>query len=149
MPITLGPGVPARASCARMYCLSSSLIVSQSRRSSLATSLIVETRQRRPTKIANLLVQRGLSARNSSRSRLTLAARSAKDAPDLDLKIDARVAARQVAHPPHRAIVPAAMQGSAVGAARFFERRFSLTMRAFGSPKMPRTVPSGRKLGNA
>ena len=41
------------------------------------------------------------------------------------------------------------MQGSAVGAARFFERRFSLTMRAFGSPKMPRTVPSGRKPGNA
>ena len=78
-----------------------------------------------------------------------LAARSAKDAPDLELKIDARVAARQIAHAPHRAIVPAAMQRSAVGAARFFERRFSLTMRAFGSPKMPRTVPSGRKPGNA
>jgi len=41
------------------------------------------------------------------------------------------------------------MQGSALGAACFFERRFSLTMRAFGSPKMPRTVPSGRKPGNA
>jgi hypothetical protein len=41
------------------------------------------------------------------------------------------------------------MQGSAVGAARFFERRFSLTIRAFGSPKMPRTVVSGRKPGNA
>jgi len=41
------------------------------------------------------------------------------------------------------------MQGPAVGARRFFERRFSLMMRAFGSPKMPRTVPSGRKPGNA
>jgi hypothetical protein len=41
------------------------------------------------------------------------------------------------------------MLGSAVGAARFFERRFSLTMRALGSPKMPRTVVSGRKPGNA
>jgi len=41
------------------------------------------------------------------------------------------------------------MQGSAVGARRFFERRFSLMMRALGSPKIPRTVPSGRKLGNA
>jgi hypothetical protein len=56
MPIAFGPGVPARASCARMYCLSSSLTVSQSRRSSLATSLIVETRQRRPTKMANRFV---------------------------------------------------------------------------------------------
>jgi hypothetical protein len=41
------------------------------------------------------------------------------------------------------------VQGSTVGAARFFERRFNLMMRAFGSPKMPRTVPSGRKPGNA
>jgi hypothetical protein len=41
------------------------------------------------------------------------------------------------------------MQAAAVGAARFFERRFSLTMRALGSPKMPRTVVSGRKPGNA
>jgi len=78
-----------------------------------------------------------------------LAARPAKDASDLDLKIDARVAARQIAYAPNSAIVPAAMQGSAVGAPRFFERRFSLTMRALGSPKMPRTVPSGRKPGNA
>jgi len=78
-----------------------------------------------------------------------LAARSAKDAPDLDLKIHARVAARQIAHAPHRAIVPAPMERAAVGAARFFERRFSLTMRALGSPKMPRTVVSGPKPGNA
>jgi len=78
-----------------------------------------------------------------------LAARSATHAPDLDLKIDARVAARQVAHAPNLAIVPAPMQAAAVGAARFFERRFSLTMRALGSPKMPRTVPSGRKPENA
>jgi hypothetical protein len=41
------------------------------------------------------------------------------------------------------------MQGSAVGAPRFFERRFSLMMRTLGSPKMPRTVPSGQKPGNA
>ena len=40
-----------------------------------------------------------------------------------------------VAYAPHRAIVPAAMQGSAAGAARFFERRFSLMIRALGSPK--------------
>src|SRR5664279_1909283 len=41
MPIALGPGVPALASCARMYCFSRVLTVSQSRCSSLAKSLIV------------------------------------------------------------------------------------------------------------
>ena len=50
MPITLGAGVPARASCARMYCLSSSLTLSQSRCSSSATSLMVLLPQRRPTR---------------------------------------------------------------------------------------------------
>jgi hypothetical protein len=77
------------------------------------------------------------------------AARLAKGASDLELKIDARVATRQIAYAPHCAVVPAPMQASAVGAPRFFERRFSLKMRALGSPKMPRTVPSGRKPGNA
>ena len=78
-----------------------------------------------------------------------LAARPAKGAPDLELKVYARVAARQIAHTPHRAVVPAAMLVSAIGAACFFERRFSLMMRALGSPKIPRTVPSGRKPANA
>ena len=41
MPIALGPGVPALANCARMYCFSNVLIVSQSSRNSSATSLIV------------------------------------------------------------------------------------------------------------
>jgi hypothetical protein len=47
------------------------------------------------------------------------------------------------------AIVPAVMQASTAAAQSFFERRLSLIMRALGSPKMPRTVPSGRKPGNA
>jgi hypothetical protein len=41
------------------------------------------------------------------------------------------------------------MQASATSASRFFERRLSLMMRAFGSPKMPRTVASGRNPGIA
>ena len=41
------------------------------------------------------------------------------------------------------------MQGSAIGTARFFERRFNLMTRALGSPKIPRTVLSGWKPGNA
>jgi hypothetical protein len=40
------------------------------------------------------------------------------------------------------------MEATATSAPRFFERRLSLMMRAFGSPKMPRTVASGRKSGN-
>jgi hypothetical protein len=88
-----------------------------------------------------------LSARDSSSLPPHLAARSAKDAPDLALEIDACVAARQVAHAPHLAIVPAPVQGSAVGAARFFGRRFSRIMRAFGSPKMPAPSPQAGSRG--
>ena len=48
-PIALGPGVPARASCARMYCFLSSLTLSHPRCNSAAISLMVALRQRRPT----------------------------------------------------------------------------------------------------
>jgi len=41
------------------------------------------------------------------------------------------------------------MQASTAAAQSFFDRRLSLIMRALGSPKIPRTVPSGRKPGNA
>src|SRR5215471_17154946 len=49
MPIARGAGVPARLSCASMYCISSALTVCQSSPNSVATSLIVASRQRRPT----------------------------------------------------------------------------------------------------
>ena len=49
MPITCGPGLPARASWACMYCWSGVLTVCQSSRKSAATSLIVADRQRWPT----------------------------------------------------------------------------------------------------
>jgi len=49
LTITCGPGVPALANCAAMYCFSSALTVSQSRRSSSAISLIVAERHRLPT----------------------------------------------------------------------------------------------------
>ena len=149
MPITFGAGVPARASCARMYCLSSSLTVCQSRPSSLATFLDRPLAAAPADEDGKPLGVKRIVGQECELLPLHLAARSAKDAPDLDLKIHTRVAARQIAHAPQRAVVPAPMQASAVGAARFFERRFSLMIRAFGSPKMPRTVPSGRKPQNA
>ena len=46
----------ARRSCSCIYCLSSSLTVFQSSRNSLATSLMVELRQRSPIYIAKRLV---------------------------------------------------------------------------------------------
>jgi hypothetical protein len=66
-----GPGVPARLSGARMYCISSVLTVSQSSLSSWATSLIGTCRQQQPTSNAKRWVKCGLSARKSSRSRFT------------------------------------------------------------------------------
>jgi hypothetical protein len=56
MPMTFGPGVPARRSCSVMYCFSRALIVFQSKWVSRATSLMVITRHRRPTQKANRLV---------------------------------------------------------------------------------------------
>ena len=46
-------------------------------------------------------------------------------------------------------VVPAHLDATATAAGRFFERRFSVITRAFGSPKMPCTVGRGRKPGNA
>jgi hypothetical protein len=58
-----------------------------------------------------------------------------------------RVAARQIAYPPRLAIVPAHLDMTATAARGFFDRRLSLITRPFGSPKIPRTVGSGRKPG--
>jgi hypothetical protein len=76
------------------------------------------------------------------------ATRPATHAPHFELEIYAGVAAREVTHASNRAVVPTVMQASTTTASRFFERRLSLMMRAFGSPKTPRTVPSGRNPGN-
>jgi hypothetical protein len=77
------------------------------------------------------------------------AARPATYATHLELEKYPRVAARKIADAADRAVVPAVMQASTTTASRFFERRLSLIMRALGSPKMPRTVSSGRNPGNA
>jgi hypothetical protein len=68
--------------------------------------------------------------------------------PDLDLQENPRVAARQVTNPTSPPVVPTRMNPPAAPADRFFARRASVMMRAFGSPKTPRTVGRGRKPGN-
>src|SRR5450830_1020139 len=79
---------------------------------------------------------------------LHLAATAASHPPDLNLQKDARVAARQIANLPYTPVVPTRMNSPAAPANRFFARRASVMMRAFGSPKTPRTVGWGRKPGN-
>jgi len=78
---------------------------------------------------------------------LHLATAAAIDAPHLQLQENPRVAARQVVHAAHLAIVPALLTATATVTSGFFERRLSLITRAFGSPKTPHTVGSGRKPG--
>ena len=72
----------------------------------------------------------------------------AAHAPDLDLQVHAGVATREVAHPTGLAVVESSLSPPTRPAGRFFPRRRSRKIRALGSPKMPRTVGSGRKPGN-
>jgi hypothetical protein len=67
--------------------------------------------------------------------------------PDLDLQENPRVAAWQIANQPYTPVVSTPMNLPAAPADRFFARRASVMMRAFGSPKTPRTVGRGRKPG--
>ena len=59
------------------------------------------------------------------------------------------IAARQIAHPPRPAVVPACSRSTAFAANRIFERLTSATTRALGSPKTPHTSGSGRQPANA
>jgi hypothetical protein len=80
---------------------------------------------------------------------LHLAATSALHAPDLDLDVDAHIAAGQIANLTRPPVVPAELRSTTAAASRFFERRSRVMTRAFGSPKTPRTVRCGRNMGNA
>ena len=79
---------------------------------------------------------------------LPIEVRELLHAPDLDLQVDTGVATGEVAHSTGLAVVEGPMPPSTRPAGRFFPRRRSRTIRALGSPKMPRTVASGRKPGN-
>src|SRR6266849_4580232 len=68
-------------------------------------------------------------------------------APHLDVEVAAQVAAGQVADAALLAVVPPALPPAAGPAGRFFDRRVSVMMRAWGSPKIPVTVGLGRNPG--
>jgi hypothetical protein len=66
-------------------------------------------------------------------------------APDLDLQVHPGVATREVAHATGLAVIEGSLPPPTRPAGCFFPRRWSREIRALGSPKMPRTVGSGRK----
>ena len=75
-------------------------------------------------------------------------AASAPNAAYLQFQVDAPGPARQIAHPPQPAVVPARLHATTRPADCFFERRTSRTTRACESPNTPRSVATGRKPGN-
>ena len=79
---------------------------------------------------------------------LHLATTAALDPPHLQFQRYPRVAAPKIAHTAHLPFVPPHLGATATATGGFFERRLSVTTRAFRSPKPPRTVCSGRKPGN-
>jgi len=79
---------------------------------------------------------------------LHTATTAAIDPPYLQFQKYPRVAARKIAHTADLAVIPPHLDATATAARRFFERRLRVITRAFGSPKIPRTVCSGRNPGN-
>src|SRR5215204_239310 len=79
---------------------------------------------------------------------LHLAAAAAIDTPHLQLQEYPRVSTGQIAHTTDLAVVPPRLHPATASARCFFERRRSVITRAFGSPKIPRTLGSARKPAN-
>jgi len=79
---------------------------------------------------------------------LHLAATPAPNTPHFDLEKNARVGTGKVAHEAQLVVVERTVGRAADTANRFFPRRESRTMRAFGSPRTPGMVDWGRKPGN-
>src|SRR5262249_8265971 len=77
-----------------------------------------------------------------------LAAATPIDAPYLQLKQYSIVSAGQVTHLPDLAVVPPHLDAATASTRCFFDRRFKVTMRTFGSPKTPRTTGSARNPSN-
>ncbi|MEO6023538.1 MAG: hypothetical protein ABIP64_10535 [Burkholderiales bacterium] len=91
----------------------------------------------------------GIAGQEIERLALYIASARALNTPDLELQVHAPVATGQIPNLPRTPVVPSAVNATAAATDRFFERRTSVMMQAFGSPKTPRTVGCGRKPGNA
>ncbi len=67
--------------------------------------------------------------------------------PQIEFQIDARVAAREIAHAPRLPVVPGALRSATRAADRFFGRRVSVITRARGSFTRPRITRAGTNPG--
>src|SRR5262249_57905319 len=90
----------------------------------------------------------GFARKKLEPSLLPLPTPAALAPPHLHFQKYPRVAAGKIAHAADLAVVPPHLNMAATTTSRFFERRLSVMMRALGSPKIPRTVCSGRKPEN-
>ena len=80
---------------------------------------------------------------------LHFAAASTMYPTNLELQVHPGIPTRQIPHSSCSSVVPATLHPCATAACRFFDRRTRLIMRAFGSPKIPRTVGCTRNPLNA
>ena len=108
--------------------------------------------RRRPTTLA-YIVCKTLGVERIVRQKiepflLHLATTAALDPPHLHFQKYPRVATGKIAHAADLAVVPPHLNVTATTTSRFFERRLRVMTRAFGSPKIPRTVCSGRNPEN-
>src|SRR5712691_4632227 len=146
-PSTRGPGVPARRSCSRMYCCSSAFTVGP-----VESQLLGHIPDRgRPTAPSHVegeaLGVKGIVREKREALLLHRATAPTGHAPHLDVEVDAQVPACEIAHSALFAVVPAALHPAVGPAGRFFDRRVSVMIRAWGSPKIPVTVGLGRNPG--
>jgi hypothetical protein len=76
-----------------------------------------------------------------------LAATPAIDAAQLHIQVDAKPSAGEVTYASSLTVVKCLVDRAARSAGRFFSRRWSMMMRAWGSPKTPWRTGRGRKPG--
>ena len=129
-----------------MYCLSSSLIVFQSK------SFLGHVFDRHDPAAPSHKEGKPFAVKRIVRKPLQLLllhlqAPGTIDTAHLDLQVDSIISTRQVAHAAPFAVVPSSLDIATGPANCFFPRRSRQRIRAFGSPKMPYTVDLGRKPG--
>ena len=145
MPITRGPGGPGATQL-----LAHVLLLQRLHGVPGEPQLLGHVSDRRgPTAPAHVerepLGVEGIVGQKGEPFLLHRATAPAGHAPDLDLEVDAQIAAGQVADAALPAVVPPALDPAAGPTGRFFDRRVRASTRAGGSPKIPTTVELGRK----
>src|SRR5512144_3097178 len=130
-----------------MYCISSALTVPVQRQ------LLRHVRDRSlpaasPDKVGEALGVERIVRQKVEPLPLHLAAVAAIEAPHLQLQEYPRVPSRHISYATDLAVVRGHLYPTTAPAHRFFERRRSVITRAFGSPKIPRTVGCARKPAN-